>query len=144
MSNSSRDLTGLLHHVEINVSDLARSRAFWAWLLGELGYMLYQDWPEGVSWKLGATYLVFVQTPQEHLHRPYHRRGTGLNHLAFHARSREHVDRLTDELRRRDVSILYADQHPHAGGPEHYAVFFEDPDRIKVELVAPDATDTGQ
>jgi len=30
--------------------------------------------------------------------------------------------------------ILYADRHPHAGGPDSYAVFFEDPERIKVEL----------
>jgi hypothetical protein len=26
---------------------------------------------------------------------------------------------------------------PFAGGASHYAVFFEDPDRIKVEVVAP-------
>jgi hypothetical protein len=30
-----------------------------------------------------------------------------------------------------------ADKHPHAGGPASYAVFFEDPERIKVELTAP-------
>lgn len=29
---------GLLHHVELFVSDLARSRSFWEWFLGELGY----------------------------------------------------------------------------------------------------------
>ncbi|MCF7624758.1 hypothetical protein L3139_24030 [[Brevibacterium] frigoritolerans] len=34
-------------------------------------------------------------------------------------------------------SILYADKHPFAGGKDHYAVYFEDPDRMKVELVAP-------
>jgi catechol 2,3-dioxygenase-like lactoylglutathione lyase family enzyme len=34
------------------------------------------------------------------------------------------------------MTILYQDRHPHAGGENYYAVFFEDPDRIKVELVA--------
>jgi hypothetical protein len=38
-------------------------------------------------------------------------------------------------LRRRGTGILYQDRHPHAGGDDNYAVFFEDPDRIKVELV---------
>jgi catechol 2,3-dioxygenase-like lactoylglutathione lyase family enzyme len=56
--------------------------------------------------------------------------------LAFHARSREHVDEVTVELRRQGISVLYQDRHPHAGGVGNYAVFFEDPDRIKVELVA--------
>jgi uncharacterized protein len=36
------------------------------------------------------------------------------------------------------VHILYEDRHPHAGGPDCYAVYFEDPDRMKVELDAPD------
>jgi len=46
------------------------------------------------------------------------------------------VDELTAELKTRGVNILYADSHPHAGGEDYYAVFFEDPDRMKVEIVA--------
>ncbi len=129
--------TGLLHHVEINVRDLGRSRDFWQWLLGRLGYTVYQEWDAGVSFRLGATYLVFVQTPHAYLEPPYHRSRTGLNHLAFHAASKAQVAEITQTLRTRGVPILYEDRHPHAGGPDHYAVFFEDPDRIKVELVAP-------
>lgn len=137
VASSSPDHTGLLHHVELYVSDLARSRAFWGWFLGELGYEVHQEWEGGVSLRLGPTYLVFVQTPCEHLEPAYHRRRTGLNHLAFHASSREQVDRMTERLRERGVRLLYEERHPHAGGPSSYAVFFEDPDRIKVELVAP-------
>lgn len=68
----------------------------------------------------------------------YHRCRPGLNQLAFHAESRAHVDELTAKLRSRDVPILYEDDHPFAGGDDHYAVYFEDPERIKVELVAPE------
>jgi catechol 2,3-dioxygenase-like lactoylglutathione lyase family enzyme len=60
-----------------------------------------------------------------------------LNHLAFHAKSKEQVDSITKELEEKGISILYKDRHPYAGGKDYYAVFFEDPDRIKVELVAP-------
>ncbi|NUQ73798.1 MAG: VOC family protein [Polyangiaceae bacterium] len=137
MSREGFDNVGALHHVEINVSDLKRSCEFWGWLLGELGYEPFQRWDEGASWKLGATYLVFVQTVDRYKDHGYHRRATGLNHIAFHARSKEHVDAITAELNRRGYTVLYRDQHPHAGGEDHYAVFFEDPDRIKVELAAP-------
>ena len=128
-----------MHHVEINVADLERSAEFWGWFLELLGYKLYQDWPGGKSWKLGETYLVFVQTEQKYLDPPYHRRRTGLNHLAFHARSRQQVDEILVRLRERGVPVLYEEQYPYAGGEGHYALFFEDPDRIKVELVVPDS-----
>lgn len=135
MSNSH---SGRLHHVELYASDFAASASFWGWLLGELGYSVYQDWDEGQSWKRGATYIVLVQADEKYLDEPYHRRRPGLNHFAFHAESREQVDGLTAELRARDVSILYEDDHPFAGDDDHYAVYFEDPERIKVELVAPE------
>ena len=127
---------GLLHHVEIYVSDIEKSTIFWSWLLKDLGYDCYQKWDKGQSWKLGETYLVFVQTEEKFLDVPYHRCRSGLNHLAFHASSRERVDEMTENLKERGVKILYEDQHPYAGGDDYYAVFFEDPDRIKVEFVA--------
>lgn len=130
-------MQGLLHHVEIYVSDLQRSKEFWGWLLEELGYDVYQQWEKGKSWKLGETYLVFVQADERFLDVPYHRSRVGLNHLAFHAASRAKAEELTLALKERDVTILYQDKHPYAGGKDYYAVFFEDPDRIKVELVAP-------
>ncbi|MFD1675063.1 VOC family protein [Alicyclobacillus fodiniaquatilis] len=123
--------------MELNVSALSRSVKFWGWLLEYLGYETYQDWPEGRSWRKNDAYIVLVQTMPEYLATPYHRRHTGLNHVAFHAGSRKQVDELTNLLRERNIPILYEDRHPFAGGSQHYAVFFEDPDRIKVEVVAP-------
>lgn len=128
---------GLVHHIEINVSDLQVSLLFWSWFLEKLGYAPYQEWDQGKSWKLGETYIVFVQTREKYLDIPYHCCRTGLNHLAFHAHSRQEVDEMTNALTDRGIHILYADRHPFAGGVDYYAVFFEDPDRIKVELVAP-------
>lgn len=129
---------GLLHHVEMNVADLEKSKSFYGWLLEGLGYEKFQEWPKGISWRLGETYLVFVQTESAYLQQMYHRKRIGLNHLAFHAESREHVDQLAEQLKAKGISILYPERHPFAGGRDHYAVFFEDPDRIKIELAAPE------
>lgn len=128
---------GLLHHLEIYVSDLERSAEFWGWFLEELGYNTFQKWDGGQSWRLGDTYIVFVQTEDRFLDISYHRCRVGLNHLAFQAASREHVDDMTNKLKAIGITILYSEKHPFAGGDDHYAVYFEDPDRIKVELVAP-------
>mgnify|MGYP001442246370 CR=1 FL=1 len=127
----------MLHHVEIYVSNISETVRFWGWFLEELGYEIYQKWDQGQSWIYGRSYIVFVQTEEKYLDIPYHRCGTGLNHLAFHAKSRDHVDEITNQLKEKGIPILYPEKHPYAGGKDYYAVYFEDPDRIKVELVAP-------
>lgn len=131
---------GQLHHVEIYCSDLADSLDFWEWLLLGLGYVRHQDWPEGRSFLKGETYLVFVQCEPDHKQHPYHRKGPGLNHLAFHLDSRSAVDRYAAQLTERGTKILYSS--PLVSGTS-YAVYFEDPERIKVELVAP-ASSSGE
>lgn len=128
---------GYLHHIELYVSNLKRSIDFWGWFLDELGYEPFQEWESGRSWRMGEMYIVFVQAETRFLDIPYHRGRVGLNHLAFHAASRQQVDEIARKLRGRGVTILYADKHPSAGGKDHYALYFEDPDRMKVELVAP-------
>jgi len=125
-----------LHHIEINVSDLAASKKFWSWLLEKLGFSKYQEWDQGFSYRENDTYIVFAQTVERFLDESYHRSHTGLNHLAFTVDTRQKVDEFAEELRRRGIPILYPEKHPLAGGKAHYAVFFEDPDRIKVEMVA--------
>lgn len=128
---------GNIHHIELNVSDLENSIGFWGWFLEELGYQPFQVWDEGRSWKKDEMYLVFVQTKEQFVSEGYHRGRTGLNHFAFQANSRQQVDNLAKKLEEKGIEILYRDQHPFAGGEQHYAVFFEDPDRVKVEFVAP-------
>jgi catechol 2,3-dioxygenase-like lactoylglutathione lyase family enzyme len=131
------DSAGLIHHLSIHVANLELSDEFWGWFLGHLGYSKFDSWKDGVSYKLGHTYLDLLQVEDKYRVIPHDRERPGMHHLAFHALSREQVDELTDQIRDRGLTILYQEQHPFAGGPEYYALYFEDPDKIKVELVAP-------
>jgi catechol 2,3-dioxygenase-like lactoylglutathione lyase family enzyme len=127
--------SGTLHHVELWVPDLARAVASWGWLLTELGYEQYQDWPDGQSWRLGPTYIVVEQSPA--LSGSEHDRcRPGLNHLAFHAGSRARVDDMAEVAVKHGWTLLFPDRHPNAGGPEHYAAYLHDQDGYEVELVA--------
>lgn len=126
---------GLVHHIEIYVSDLQKSINFWKELLESLHYTKFQDWSEGKSWKRGETYIVFVQTEVKYLAFPYHRSHTGLNHLAFHVASKEALDHIAQNLYTKGFKILYDDKFRKEESTDPYSVFFEDPDRIKVELV---------
>ena len=126
---------GSLHHVELWVADLASARREWGWLLGELGYEPFQDWPAGRSWKLGGTYLVVEQSKA--LTADQHERlRPGLNHLAFHAGTREQLDQLMAQAREQGWRPLFEEKYPFAGGPQHYAGYLENSAGFEVELVA--------
>ncbi|HGY10605.1 MAG TPA: hypothetical protein ENK37_11250 [Oceanithermus profundus] len=129
--------TGRIHHVELYVGSLKASRAFWEPFLEQLGYRRYQTWEGGVSFYLDPSYLVLVEVEPAHRAAGYHRKRIGLNHIAFHANSRAQVDDLTDWVVANGYTLLYPERHPYAAGPNYYALFCEDPDRIKVEVVAP-------
>ncbi|TYL38530.1 glyoxalase [Natronococcus pandeyae] len=129
------DRAGQLHHLELYASDLEASLPFWDWLLDELGYEPKTEWEGGRSWINGPTYVVLVQADESD--QSFDRRAAGVNHVAFHAASREQVDDLTRQVRdREEASLLYEERHPFAGG--YYALYCEDPEGIKVEVVGPE------
>jgi catechol 2,3-dioxygenase-like lactoylglutathione lyase family enzyme len=136
MTGTTAGAAGLLHHVELWVPDLERAVASWGWLLGELGCSVFQEWPGGRSWRLGDAYVVAEQSPA--LTAGEHDRcRPGLNHLAFHVASRERLDELAAAAPSHGWRLMFADRHPHAGGPETYAAYLENEDGFEAELVAP-------
>jgi catechol 2,3-dioxygenase-like lactoylglutathione lyase family enzyme len=120
-----------LNHIEIYVSSLRKSVRFWNWLLKKLGYKVHQEWKGGKSWKYGDTYIVFVQVEKKHALTRYHRKSVGLNHLAFSVESFKELNRFKNLLKRKKIPLMYDDKTLD----NKRAIYFEDPDRIKVELV---------
>lgn len=128
-------MTGL-HHVELWLPDLAAARPRWAWLLTLVGWRAYQAWPDGQSWRApDGSYLVLEQSPDLLTDVPYDRRRTGLNHVAVTA-DRHTVDVVAAKGPAHGWELLFADRHPHAGGPQTYAAYLADADGFEVEVVA--------
>lgn len=126
----------MLHHLDLNVSDLQVSDQFYGRLLTQLNYQRGETGEGWSSWLLGDFYLTLVQVEEDYLSRGFHRKGIGVNHLAFPMFSRDAVDRLWQWSETQEISVLY-------GGPlemgtdadPNYALFLEDPDRLKLEFV---------
>jgi catechol 2,3-dioxygenase-like lactoylglutathione lyase family enzyme len=132
---AGRPLTGAIHHVELWVPNLDRAIVSWGWLLTSLGYRMFQDWPGGRSWQSGHAYIVVEQSPARTASR-HDRCRPGLNHLAFHVNGRDLVDELTAEALLHGWRLMFPDEHPFAGGPQHYAAYLENYDGFEAELVA--------
>lgn len=126
---------GQLHHIELWVPRLDQAISCWTWLLGELGYEPFQEWPAGRSWRLHETYIVIEQSTAM-VAETHDRLRPGLNHLAFHAGPRGCVDELVLNAPAHGWNLLFADRHPFAGGANHYAAYLASADGFEVELVA--------
>lgn len=126
---------GIISHVELYVSNLDDSREFWFPLLEALGYKLFQVWNAGASYILNDTYIVFVQTEEKYKDIQYHRKRTGLNHLAFYVDTFEELLEMKSLAESLSANFLYEDKYPNESNEEFHSIFFEDPDRVKVEIV---------
>jgi catechol 2,3-dioxygenase-like lactoylglutathione lyase family enzyme len=122
-------MRGELHHIELWVPDLSRAIDSFGWLFMALGYVPYQEWSEGRSWRLGDGYIVVEQSPAltEGVHdrcRP------GLNHLALDVGDRSQLDELLNEASEHGWTLMFPDRHPYAGGPEHCAGYIENSELV--------------
>jgi glyoxylase I family protein len=127
-----------VHHVDLVVSSIARSLPFYRELLGPLGWhgMSEVEGERGETiWYLAgpgsSLGLRETQTPSA---EPYDRYRVGLHHLALEAPSRAAVNERADWLRSRDAEIESGPEE-YWYSPGYYAVFFYDPDGMKLEIV---------
>jgi glyoxylase I family protein len=142
MSHNHR---GLLHHLNISVSSLPRSSAFYGAVLRHLGYELggssetHEDWKR---WDLNTPHEIAIVAADPALASVGHKMGAvgHHHHLAFCALDRDDVDRFYIEvLVPLEKAGLCTVENPPCDCPEHdegyYATFFRDPDGLKYEFV---------
>ena len=130
--------SGGIHHVFITVKDLRRSRPFYAQLMPRLGYpgvWEFDGGGESVGF-LGAGGSFWVkQGDPRFAADTFCKDRVGLCEIAFAATGRAEVDALHRALVERGVTILDPPREYPEYVPGYYAVFFADPDGIKLELV---------
>lgn len=126
--------SSLLSHVEINVSDYAKSIRFYDLVLKPIGWERFVCSKTHTVYSDGFVKLILSPTHPDFKEAGFHRKRTGLNHLAFYARSKSAVNEyFRNVLTPNGIRPLY--ESGPFGDDEYYAVFFEDPDKMKVEVV---------
>jgi len=125
-----------VHHVDLVVSSITRSLPFYTDLLGPIGYIRVGE----VEGERGET-IWYLSGPgtsiglrESQSDQPHDRYAVGLHHLAFEAESRLQVDEIADWVRTQGVD-LESEPQEYTYLPGYYAVFFYDPDGIKLEIV---------
>ena len=128
---------GFPHHLDLTVRDLAASVPFYDVVLGQLGYKRTGIHAGGAPCWMYANEAppdFSIALHQARVEAGHDRYSPGLHHLAFHAGSREQVDGFSDFLLEAGIQVL--DPPAEYGYTQgYYAVFFADPDGIKLEVV---------
>jgi catechol 2,3-dioxygenase-like lactoylglutathione lyase family enzyme len=125
-----------LYHVQINVGQGDGALAFYRDLFRYLEWRPVYDEGGIAAFSDGATDLWLIPTDTRFVDSGFHRKRTGLNHLAFRVDRREDVERFRDEfMAPRRIEALYDTPREFPEyAPGYFAVFFEDPDRVKLEV----------
>lgn len=135
-------MNAFVYHVQINVGPEAI--LFYRALFGFLDYRVMVENDDVLGVSNGTTDFWMIATPPGRRGARFHRKNTGLNHVCFGVRERSDVDRFVAEfMRPRSIAMLYDSPREFPEyRPGYYAVFFEDPDRLKIEVAhVPGVTD---
>ena len=125
----------VIHHVDLAVSDVDRSLAFYTELLGALGvvedsrYATYRGTEEVVYLRFGDQFLGL--RPADGGEYRYYE--PGIEHIAFYVDTRAEVDDAYERCLRMGVRVQFPPEQDR-DLPDYYELFVFDPDGIRIEI----------
>jgi catechol 2,3-dioxygenase-like lactoylglutathione lyase family enzyme len=127
-----------IHHVDLVVSSIERSLPFYRDLLGPLGWHgvteVQGERKETIWYLWGPGSSLGVREALTTRETPFDRYEIGVHHVAFEAASRAAVDERAAWVSEQGGEIESGPEE-YWYSPGYYAVFFYDPDGMKLEIV---------
>ncbi len=120
-----------IDHLVLSVGNFARSKEFYDKLLKFLGFKLKHEYEDMAGWSNGKTLFWIAAADAEGRKRKYRKGDIGFHHYAFEMASRDDVDALGAFLETNGMTIV--DPPGEHYGRNYYAVYFTDPDGMKLE-----------
>ena len=125
-----------ISHLSLNVGDFKKSVEFYSKMMPLLGFKESILGDDYAGWMSGDDSFWINATHPKYSNVKFHRKQTGINHICFRVGSKKSVEKFAKEfVMANKAAILY--NTPKAFpeyGKKYYAVFFEDPDRVKIEV----------
>jgi catechol 2,3-dioxygenase-like lactoylglutathione lyase family enzyme len=122
-----------IDHLVLSVGDFARSKTFYQKLLTFLGFKLKHEYEDMAGWSNGKTLFWIAAADAEGRKHKYRKGDIGFHHYAFEMASRKDIDSLGVYLERNGMNVV--DPAGEYYGRNYYAVYFTDPDGMKLEAM---------
>ena len=120
-----------IDHLVLSVGDFARSKEFYDKLLKFLGFRLKHEYEDMAGWSNGKTLFWIAAADAEGRKHKYRKGDIGFHHYAFELANRKDVDALGAFLKANAMNVV--DPPGEYYGRNYYAVYFTDPDGMKLE-----------
>ena len=122
-----------IDHLVLRVGNFARSKRFYDAVLGFLGFKLKYEFADAAGWSNGKTLFWIGAADAQGRKRRYRIGDIGFHHYAFEVASRNDVDALGAFLEQHGMTVV--DPPGEYYGRSYYAVYFTDPDGMKLEAM---------
>jgi glyoxylase I family protein len=127
-----------IDHLMINANHYEQSVKFYSWLMPKIGYPEKTEYPgeDPVTGFSGPGGGLWISNSLTNLRSDnFNKRRVGLREIAFRADNRAQVDAVAKELEAQGGKLLDPPQEYPQYAPGYYAVYFTDPDGLKLEVV---------
>ena len=128
------DIIGI-EHIVLRVGDFETSKRFYDDLLTFLGFELEWEFDHVAGWNNGDTMVWISAADAAGRKRKFRLGNIGFHHYAFEFGKRAHVDELYAFLKTKKIRIADTPADYPSYGEGYYAVYFLDPDGMKLEAV---------
>ncbi len=134
MPNQQINITGVAH-IYISVSDIARSQRFYNPIMKLLGFKRSSGPLAGGDYHVHYWNRITQYTlrPARTVDRPHDPYAPGLHHICFWVETTEEIDSAYKGLHELSIKVTVPQWYPEYE-PDYYAIFFEDPDGIRLEI----------
>jgi len=122
-----------IDHLVIRVGDFERSKRFYKKVLGFLGFKLKYEYGGAAGWSNGKTLFWIGEADAEGKKHPHRIGNIGFHNYAFELGKRKDVDDLYTLLQTIKARVVDPPADYPSYGEGYYAVFFLDPDGLKLE-----------
>lgn len=125
-----------IDHIIITVNNYERACRFYGWLLPQIGYGagVHDDFDATYGWAAKSGSFWIKKADARFASDTFNKDRVGLCEIAFSGESRAQVDALAKEIEAQGGRILDPPRE-YEYVPGYYAVFFADPDGLKLEVV---------
>jgi glyoxylase I family protein len=127
-------MAGRIDHLIVTVNRYEHACRFYGWLMPQLGYTDMHDYGAMRGWASNSGSFWIKQAATQFAADTFNKDRVGLCEIAFRADGRAQIDALARDLEIYGGVILDPPRE-YDYVPGYYAVFFVDPDGLKLEFV---------
>ena len=122
-----------LGHITVAVKNLRKSKEFYEKIFAKLGLRQITEKETGAAWEIIPGFCLWIKQAQ-HPDYNYKFHAPGLHHICIKSKSKKKVDEFYAFLLEQKVLIYDPPKRYPKYTPNYYAVFFADPEGIKLEV----------